>query len=342
MILPSLLLLAACTGSKDVVLADDTAAPTDTDTDSGTSTTGTTDPTGTTPTNDPAVDDDGDGLSEDQGDCDDTLPNWTETCPWTAVNVGYANACGIRSDGVLTCWGSDYYAVDVGPEGRFTAVSVGFDHACAVRDSGEVACWGTDVGYGTLDTPDGQFVAVEAGGYSNCGVLVDGDVACWGYGWDGTEVVYAAETYTQVAMSSYTLCALSDASTVRCQSPYGGTIGDFSGDDYVDMDLGYVAFAVGADGRIEMEGEDTYEYGLDEIPDGTWTEVSTYGATACAGDADGHLTCWGDDTYGQGSPPAGEFGFHDVSVGTAAGCALTDDGNVLCWGWYGYGGEGPE
>ncbi|MEZ4247715.1 MAG: hypothetical protein R3B99_05695 [Polyangiales bacterium] len=55
-------------------------------------------------------------------------------------------ACALRTDGELRCWGVSGFDRHVPPTGTFRALSVGGRHACAVRTSGELVCWGSYAG----------------------------------------------------------------------------------------------------------------------------------------------------------------------------------------------------
>ena len=62
---------------------------------------------------------------------------------FVSVDVGLMS-CGVRSSGVLECWGYD--SVWGLPEGEdFTMVSVGDHHACGLRGAGEIECWGEGI-----------------------------------------------------------------------------------------------------------------------------------------------------------------------------------------------------
>ena len=57
------------------------------------------------------------------------------------------------------------------PGGRF--------HSCGLRTDGTITCWGSDI-EGQLNAPAGQFSAVSAGGFHSCGLRTDGTITCWG------------------------------------------------------------------------------------------------------------------------------------------------------------------
>ena len=65
--------------------------------------------------------------------------------PTMMARRNWGSSCGVRLDGSLECWGSDYaetYAAPSLPDGDYTQVGVGVDFACALRVDGKVDCWG--------------------------------------------------------------------------------------------------------------------------------------------------------------------------------------------------------
>jgi hypothetical protein len=71
------------------------------------------------------------------GEIDEATP----LCPFSAISVGDGNACGVRANGSLTCWGDDDSLEEVAV-GEFTNVSVEEYRACALAAAGHVECWG--------------------------------------------------------------------------------------------------------------------------------------------------------------------------------------------------------
>jgi hypothetical protein len=109
--------------------------------------------------------------------------------PFAAVDTGRFFACGLRADGSVSCWASQWppgpgaaSPSQTPPPGPFRELSVGEFHACALDAAGAVTCWGDDR-YGDTRPPAGLVLAhVSAGSYHTCGIKLDGTVVCWGGG----------------------------------------------------------------------------------------------------------------------------------------------------------------
>jgi hypothetical protein len=126
--------------------------------------------------------------------------------PFAMLAVGDGNACALREDRTLACWGlggpndpvdgSDELMISWGqsipPPGEFVYVAAGSVHSCALREDGEVVCWGAGKtngdcqGSGSVDTcgmllsPPGPFVELSLGVTNSCGLRPDHSVSCWG------------------------------------------------------------------------------------------------------------------------------------------------------------------
>jgi alpha-tubulin suppressor-like RCC1 family protein len=124
----------------------------------------------------------------------------------TALSVGAAFACALRSDHTIACWGHNGAAelgdgtldprvgpVQVTGIDDATAIGAGLYHACAVVTGHKVMCWGwnadgqggTATGVTALLVPRRVphvrgATAVGAGFTHTCAVVTGGAMMCWG------------------------------------------------------------------------------------------------------------------------------------------------------------------
>jgi hypothetical protein len=68
----------------------------------------------------------------------------TSTERFVRISAGPFQACGIRDDGTVDCWGSGCFIETAIPHGTFSQVSPGTEHSCALATDGMVSCWGSD------------------------------------------------------------------------------------------------------------------------------------------------------------------------------------------------------
>ena len=54
------------------------------------------------------------------------------------------NRCGILMDNTLTCWGTPGSEATIPPSGKFTALAMGGGFACGVKSGGQMSCWGSN------------------------------------------------------------------------------------------------------------------------------------------------------------------------------------------------------
>ena len=123
------------------------------------------------------------------------------------VSVGNAHACGVTTDGLAYCWGSNNRG-QIGPvasaivsvpqlvssELSFSSVHAGGLHTCGLATEGTAYCWGwnwdSQLGNDTVIASSeplsvsGGFVfsSIAVGAAHNCGLTPDGKAFCWGDG----------------------------------------------------------------------------------------------------------------------------------------------------------------
>ena len=253
--------------------------------------------------------------------------------PFVAVTNGNRHACALRPDGRAVCWGRASFGSIEPPPGEFAQLSAGAFHTCAIRaDDGEIDCWGADGG-GRLEAPAGRFSRIGAASTQTCAIRADdGSLACWGTGQLG-EVDPPAGVFTEISGGSGHACARRDDDRVICWGV--GSRGELfppTGTAYASYDAG-VAAACGIradDGMLECWGQTVDGIATSPPPGGSWTEVSTGTAYACALDEVGEITCWGEDRVGRLDAPTGAY--VQISTGDDLACARSNDGAVSCWG----------
>ena len=131
------------------------------------------------------------------------------------VAAGGQHACGLRSSGVVLCWGDGTHGQLGGPPplsecgplstgcarlpqvvqlaSPAVTLGVGGSHNCVLDAAGQATCWGYNqagrLGTGDVTTrfeptpvvTDLRFSAIAAGGTHTCAIATDGQAYCWGY-----------------------------------------------------------------------------------------------------------------------------------------------------------------
>lgn len=246
----------------------------------------------------------------------------------TAIAIGSFDACAVRRNGHVACWGSVNGATDglespieIAGLDDVRQVANGDHHACAVRRNGQIACWGYGGagarGDGRTDERGEQpatvagidsAIAVAAGLHTSCALLADGRVTCWGMN-DHGQLGFATRTRSDapvevcgldrvtalVAMES-TTCALRADRTVACWGAGWPRHGNTAAPTLVP----------GVSDVVQL--------------------VAGHG-TFCGRDGDGSVTCWGAPIEPNLSDPV-----RHLALGRFGLCAVRVDGSVVCQG----------
>ena len=128
---------------------------------------------------------------------------------YTALASGNGNACGLRTDGTITCWGVEEHEPPEPPQDKFTAVSYGpWSKWCGLRTDQTITCWDKATQWAPLD---GAFTAVAAGADGTCGLRSDGTISCSHSGNDSPQ-----GTYRAISAGGGHFCGLRTDQTITC------------------------------------------------------------------------------------------------------------------------------
>jgi len=284
---------------------------------------------------------------------------------WRAVSAGGAHSCGIRTDSLLYCWGSNGsgqlgVGVARGSCGRAAAnceagpravaigepsaqVSAGDRHSCAVAVSGTLRCWGENLQFQSgvealsfVPTPTvvlagARFLQVSAGATHSCAVRTNGVVYCWGEGRLGA-LGRGDSVSSVVPRPIVSDRQFSQVSAGRWRSCAVAT----------DASLWcWGSEWESAQGNTDYFHERLLPHRIDGVP--PMRSVSVAGSSICAVTTDDRAFCWESNSFGQlgvgsqeGTPTPSAVraseALETVSAGIIQTCALARDGRALCWG----------
>ena len=259
---------------------------------------------------------------------------------YEALSVGGSQACALRADDTIVCWGARYDGATGAPAGRFAAIDSGSFNSCGLRLADRsIACWGLYAPWWQPQLPSGPIASVGIGTFHMCVVVAsDGHVACVGESDEG-QADEPAGAFKAVAGGWKHTCAIRLDDTVACWGedswvgkthPPGGAFAQIAAGQEHNCGLRF-------DGAVACWGFD--REGQIGAPPGTFTQVSAGTNHSCGVRTDATIACWGDDAYGQSDVPPGRFG--SVGAGHLFTCGLRLDGAIACWGANDHGQSDP-
>jgi hypothetical protein len=227
------------------------------------------------------------------------------------------------------------------PSGQFTQVSSNASDACAIRSDGSILCWGYSYSINPeLIPPDGRYAQVTTGQLGGCAVTIEGTIHCWEYASGKVSDIDddalsmpsppPGSSYTQVSIKDTTICGLKNDGTIVCSSS-DASIPDIPDGKYKRAPVAN-SCAIGYDDRLVCWMKRLNSDG-DLVPfevpvSGSFTQVDFDGmGGGCALRTNGDVACWDSDGTVGPSPP----GTYQKIVIGGEKCGLDTQGNVICW-----------
>ena len=225
---------------------------------------------------------------------------------WKDVTAGEAHTCGIKDDGTLWCWGSNYLK-QLGDSTK--------------KDRSKPA-----------KSTDGKWKKVYSGDTYTCGTKENNELWCWGLmeQISVNKVYNDPESYTNLSFKylsagDHHICGIDDNNSIWCWGEV---------EHHWDID---------GDERFSTTPE-INTYPPEQPYEGEWEQVSCGGVFTCGIKEDGTLWCWGAN-YDSGQLGLGyieeelspvQVGMNNdwmyVSTGNSHACAIKQDNTVYCWG----------
>ena len=290
---------------------------------------------------------------------------------WTSVSMKNYHACAVRTNGSLSCWGTDEYnqlgngdqndlyktsptastsastwkALSSGGSDQFATQS---GQACAIRSDDTIWCWGSNdqgqLGIGTTGGFRATPTSLSGGGtwkqvstsnsIHTCAIKSDDTAWCWGNDSSG-QLGNGATTGTQSAPSAVsgggTWKKITAGYIMSCGIKSDDTLWCWGSD--VTGQLGNGAPSSDQISPVSIDGGST------------WKDISSSNQVTCGIKSDNTLWCWGSDfagqlgngaaiTANQTSPSAvtGGSAWKSVSVGSSYTCGIKSDDTAWCWG----------
>ena len=271
------------------------------------------------------LDQDQDGYTPNQGDCDDEVPD---------VHPEAHDPIGDDKD--ANCDGQD--GIDADRDGYVDMGSGGED--CDDEDpsiypgADEVGWDGIDQDCSGFDMEDYDVVA--AGNTHNCAIRSTGRIDCWGDDANGTTFEPTSSGWESIAAGKNVTCALDEAGALECwgTDEFGVVSGAPSGVwTHVDVSEEHACVTHEYTGEGQCWGLDDGSGRLDDMPTGVaWKRLATGVNHTCGIDlSDDTAVCWGSNSSDQLDPLPGHF-YKELALGHTHSCGIETDGRMECWG----------
>jgi cysteine-rich repeat protein len=268
----------------------------------------------------------GNGVTEAGEECDDGNSSAGDRCtpsctwvPFSQLAASGSHICGLRTNGMVTCWGSPEDRCTP-PERAFSSIAVGEFASCGITEQGLLSCWGD--ASGVPPTPDVND-SVAVGADFACAVSRTHELSCWGVPSSPAVRGVPGGEFVRVAAGGSSVCAIALGGQVRCWGGPAAIDTDVPNGAFVDIAVGrFGACARDADGVTTC-------WGMGAKRELRFRAVFVGDDGICGVDESGLVTCWGGPLY-QAVVPSGRFtqvaATHDMI------CGVRDSGAVSCWG----------
>lgn len=287
---------------------------------------------------------------------------------WSYAAGGANNACAVRKNGSLACWGAmggmpttaaSQTPVPVGAAADWKTVKPGYLGACATKTNDSLHCWAA----GAAPAPTNLTVSAYDVGYWHQCAIAAGSLYCWGDGifgklGNGSNAALAvptkvgADTWKAVATSFDSTCGLKADGSLWCFG-FG-----YTGFEKQGTATAWTALDVAVQDRVfyGLQGSALHTWDWTKVPaaagaENDWTSLGVGVFHVCGIRANGTLWCKGDNTYGQlgdgTNAPQSSFvqigaatDWTSVTAGAYSTCGLRGAGDLYCWGSNDYGEAG--
>ncbi len=232
-----------------------------------------------------------------------------------AVSAGGQHSCGLTTDGIAFCWGSN----DLGQLGSATSEDC-HGTPCSSAPAAVSGNW--------------RFASISAGGFHSCALTGDGSAFCWGYNFHGQvgDSTTNDRNSPVAVRGEFRFRSISAGSTHTC-----------------GITLDYRAYCWG---HYHVLGTGMWPSSPVPVPvssDLDFAQLSSGGGHACALTPNGEVHCWGQfegtsTIYGLPRAVAGGQRFESIDAGDDHTCGVTAEGTAYCWGanWIGQLGDGTS